>query len=684
MIKSLPIRIITVFLVICMIGFILVHRHTIQGRVQGDLQEQVQVVARSLWNIDPNQSQKYLDVVAEHYRYHSLIIRDITGAVFIESNFLPNSFTDRLFTRLGLFPVTQFSRQISYNGQVIGTIEVAWSDQSIYLYVNLIFFGILFLFILQLYNRLLQSNRELEGTVSRRTEKLQQAQRETLKGKVFTDAVIQSLPGIFYVYNSKFKLIRWNNNHEQESGYTGRELAGRDLFSWFSRKERRKLQEKMRSMDGNNFNLVMELRPVWKNGIVNPYLFSSTSIIIEGERYFIGTALNISDRKKMEDELRQALKMEAIGTLAGGIAHDFNNILAAILGYTELSQMLEEGEAVKLAEYLASIHSSALRAKELVQQILTFSRKSTRQQIVLEVELLVRETLKLLRSTIPANVTIVEEFNAGNASILADPTQIHQIVMNLCTNAYHAIGSGNGTITVRLEKVDYNLTGSEGEKRTGSSVEVLHLQVADNGCGMDSQTLAKIFDPYFTTKGVSKGTGLGLSMVHGIIESLEGDIQARSVSGKGTVFDIYLPLTNSEKPKKENVLPQESRPVNTAFHLLCVDDEPHVLGVVRDYLTGLGYQVTCRSNPTEALEELKQFPEKYSILITDMTMPAMNGIKLASQILRLNPELPVILCTGYSADINREKALALGLKGYIEKPIDLALLGRSVAAALPD
>ena len=803
MTKPLPIRYIAALLIVAIFTFVFIHRHVTRIQVQKDLEEQAQVVAPSLWNLTPKQSQKYLNVVAEQYQYHSLIIKEGTEEIFSQAHSSPSSPIDIFFNAAGLFPVTNFSQKIIFNEQPIGTVIVDWYDQSIYTYLYVLVVGLLFLSILQLYNRLILANQGLEKTVRRRTDKLQQSeakfkaildnhyqltgllspdgillsanpaslaliretqediiglsfcdcpwwskndtlkekiktavkeaqqgkfvrlevdylgdndrkyiidlslkpvfndsgeliyivpegrditelkesQQETLKEKLFTDAVIKSLPGIFYIYDEQFKLIRWNKNHETETGYTAQELSGKNILSRFTPEERDKVRTSLQGYTTNNPSLTIELNPINKDGSSRPYLYSGTMVNIEGKHYILGTAFDISDRKQIEEKLQQALKMEAIGTLAGGIAHDFNNILAAILGYTELSQILKKEKNGKLSDYLTNIHASALRARDLVQQILTFSRKGDQERVALQVSPLVKETLKMLRSTIPANIIITEDLDAEDAIILANPTQFHQVLMNLCTNGYQAIGTGSGTISVTLTTEVYTLPGAS--PACGNHSDTLHLQIADDGCGMDSKTLEKIFDPYFTTKEVHKGTGLGLSLVHGIIESHSGEIQAKSTPGKGTVFDIYLPLS-TETASTNVPRPQQIQPVDAEYHLLCVDDEPHIQNIFREYLAGLGYEVTCLSDPGAALKELQQHPKKFNLLITDMTMPTMTGVQLARQALTLNPVLPIILCTGYSTEIDREKALALGIRDYIEKPVDLTRLSRSVAEALGD
>ena len=390
---------------------------------------------------------------------------------------------------------------------------------------------------------------------------------------------------------------------------------------------------------------------------------------------FYVTALNdITDRLALENTLRQSQKMEAIGTLAGGIAHDFNNILTPILGYSELVvERLPTSSAER--ELVQEIKKAGLRAKELVKQILTFSRQTEQQRQPVMIHLIIKEALKLLRSSIPSTIDIHQDV-ADCGLVMADPTQIHQVLMNLCTNAYHAMRETGGDLSVSLSVVE--LTAQDYldnlALQPGPHVKMI---VRDTGCGMSKKLQERIFDPYFTTKKQGEGTGLGLSVVHGIVQSHQGHITVYSELGQGTEFHVYLPqvkaLTEGSAEEAGAVaIPRGSGTI------LVVDDEPAVGELLRQELLSLGYEVVLCSSSTQALETFQQNGARIDLVLTDMTMPLMNGAELTGRIKQLSPTTPVILCTGFSDIIDEEKAKRIRIDGYLFKPISLRQLAQTI------
>ncbi|HIJ89724.1 MAG: ATP-binding protein [Desulfobulbaceae bacterium] len=370
------------------------------------------------------------------------------------------------------------------------------------------------------------------------------------------------------------------------------------------------------------------------------------------------------ERCRLEARLRQSQKMEAIGTLAGGIAHDFNNILSVIFGYTELA-IIEDGDPEKRREDLKEVLEGARRAKDLVQQILAFSRKTEQRKQPLQISLIVKDALKMLRSSIPATIEIKQNITS-EGTILADSSQIHQVVMNLCVNAYHAMRETGGTLAVSLEEVE--ISGED--EGYGALIPGRHLklEVSDSGCGMSPEIREKIFEPYFTTKKTGEGTGLGLAVVHGIVKSHNGHITVYSEPGTGTTFHIYLPLVEEQAaglPVKEVVADLSGK----GEHILFVDDEPQIRDFVEMLFLRYGYRITTFTNGMQALEEFQDHPGQFDLVITDMTMPYMTGAELAQKMLGIRPDIPIILCTGQSELINREKALAMGVCDYLNKPV---------------
>jgi PAS domain S-box-containing protein len=396
-------------------------------------------------------------------------------------------------------------------------------------------------------------------------------------------------------------------------------------------------------------------------------------------RYLVHVARDITEQKKLEEDLFQAHKMEAIGTLAGGIAHDFNNILSSIIGFAELAKLNIPGDSEAVKDIDVVLESSR-RAADLVTQILTFSRKSDHQVQSIMPHLIVKESLKMLRSSLPTTVTLNEKIDIECGSIQADPTNIHQIVVNLCTNAFHAMEHEKGSLVVKLRRKEIQAEDiSENDVSPGSFIV---LSVSDTGKGMDSETIERIFEPYFTTKDIGKGTGLGLAVIHGIVRDYKGFIEVESEPGKGSTFHIYFPALEKDTVIQEKI-EEQALPTGTE-HILVVDDESSIVKLHKTILQRLGYKVTAITNSEEAFEKFLLYPDTFDLLITDQTMPHLSGVELTQGILKINPSLPIILCTGYSTVITEEKALAIGIKKYVKKPVNRSTLAKIVRQVLDE
>ncbi len=382
--------------------------------------------------------------------------------------------------------------------------------------------------------------------------------------------------------------------------------------------------------------------------------------------------LEMKERKRVESDLRQAQKMESIGTLAGGIAHDFNNILTAILGYVDLSRYSTDKS--EIASFLEEVFKAGLRAKDLVQQILTFSRQTEHELSPTLLHPIIKDSLKLLRASIPTTIEISSEIDSECGTVMADSTQLHQIMMNLCTNAYQAMQGSGGTLTVRLHECEI--------KQDVSGLPhglYVQLEIRDTGPGMDQDTLQRIFDPYFTTKEAGKGTGLGLAVVHGIVQSHDGKISVQSTLGEGTCFTILLPRCKEHEGSRE-ISSRDSGllPTGANEHLLVVDDEEEIVRMLHHLLTLFGYRVTSMTDSSEALAWFTANHHTVDLVITDMTMPKLTGLSLSKKMLQLAPDIPVILCSGYSEEINEEQVKKQGLSAFINKPIDQKILAHTV------
>ena len=398
----------------------------------------------------------------------------------------------------------------------------------------------------------------------------------------------------------------------------------------------------------------------------------------------IGSHVDITDRiqaenerKKLETQLMQAQKMEAIGTLAGGIAHDFNNILGIIVGNTELA-LDDVPEWNPAYSSLKEIKTASLRATSIVKQLLSFSRKTDQKLQPIEVAIVIKDALKFLRSTIPSTIDIHQEIQTTDETILADPTQINQIMMNLCINASHAMEQTRGKLTITVENVtlDDNSAKDYPDLKSGNHVKIM---VGDTGPGIDPEIIDRIFDPYFTTKGVGKGSGMGLAMVHGIVKSHSGSITVDSALGKGTKFSILFPLAQEKAAVEAKTIQEMPRGKET---ILFVDDEISIVNMVQRMFERLGYKVQTAITPQDALDRFALNPDHFDLVITDMTMPQMTGVKLSEKLMEIRPDIPIIICTGYSALVDEEKAKELGLAAYVMKPINMSEVAQTIRKVL--
>ncbi len=418
-----------------------------------------------------------------------------------------------------------------------------------------------------------------------------------------------------------------------------------------------------------------------REGNVQTVLLFAKRIEFGRRRVIFTVLLDITDRKDLERQLRVAQRMEAIGTLASGIAHDFNNILAAVNGFTELA-LAEAPEGGTLRANLEEVLRAGDRAADLVQHILAFSRQAEQERKPIQVHLIVKEALKLIRAALPTTVEIRQRIEADADTILGDPTQIHQVLMNLCTNAGHAMRQNGGVLEVGLHAVRFE----PGEPLPSPDLRpgaYLELSVRDTGHGMDEAVMERIFDPFFTTKEAGEGTGMGLSVVHGIVKAHQGAITVTSQPGLGTTFRVYFPLLERTEARPE---PEPSRPPQGRGQgrILLVDDEEALVRFGCKALERLGYEVVPRTNSLQALQEFLVQPDRTDLVITDLTMPLMNGIDLSREILRVRPDTPIILCTGLDTTLDVDRIRELGIRKTLRKPVRTVELANAVQELLRD
>ena len=399
---------------------------------------------------------------------------------------------------------------------------------------------------------------------------------------------------------------------------------------------------------------------------------------------FVGSAIDITpekeaqaDRERLEAQLRQSQKMEAMGTLAGGIAHDFNNILGAILGYGELAQQQSAPES-PVRRYIDNVMHAAERAKALVDRILGFSRSGLGERTHVRVQSVIEETLELIAASLPADIRLEKGLTAADAVIIGDSTQLHQVAMNLCTNAIHAMEHG-GTLTVLLERVE--LAEAQSVLRgTLSPGSYIRLVIQDTGVGIPPDVIERIFDPFFTTRGVGKGTGLGLSLVHGIVTDLGGAVDVKSVLGEGTGFEIWLPVTTEVgRPAIERV---RELPRGRGETVMIVDDEPALVALAEEMLAGFGYEPVGFESSAAALQAFRAQSERFDLVLTDEAMPDLVGTELAREIRLLRPDIPVILMSGHGGAPLAQRAAAIGVSEVLHKPLQRVDLAEALDRAL--
>ncbi|GJL62728.1 MAG: hypothetical protein NPIRA04_13820 [Nitrospirales bacterium] len=524
--------------------------------------------------------------------------------------------------------------------------------------------------VLKLYN---------ERLINRLEKKLVELERETTerkRGETRQSELLRmleaSLNELYVFHFESLRFIEVNSGAQENLGYSIEELSRLtplDLMIEFTPDSFDKLLSPIRTGGEKRIQFTTIHRR--KNGTLYPvevYLERSTS---ESLPVFMAIVLDITERKHAEEAFRQTeqklhqlQKMEALGTLSAGIAHDFNNILGAILGYTELAliKIFPNGDVY---QNLQQVLKAGNRAKELVAHILTFSRQVDQQRIPTELHVVVKEALDLLRATLPSTITIQQSLSTQPGVVLADPTQIHQVLMNLCTNAEHAMRENGGILTVSLDHVE--ISRHQETMPPELKPGFYHrLSISDTGNGIPPKIQNRIFEPFFTTKRMGEGTGMGLSVVHGIIANHEGAITVESTLGKGTRFDIYLPQTNEVIESEIEVCPP-TQPKQGC--ILFVDDEEPLTLLGQKMLQQLGYEAVVRTNSLEALRVFRKDPFHYDVVITDQTMPNLTGDALARELLSIRPELPIILCTGFSYTMTPEKATAMGIRAFLMKPI---------------
>ena len=510
----------------------------------------------------------------------------------------------------------------------------------------------------------------LEEMVEHRTSEIKRlafAFEQIVEGVIITD------PGGMIEYT--------NPAFENITGYSNTEVVGKTSAILQSRKHGEELHQNLWKtiLDGETWSGRMKDKTkdgsfVTLDVTIAPIYNDNTEIL-----GYVSITRDVTEQMKVERMLRQAQKMEAIGTLAGGIAHDFNNILSVILGYSEMGLDEDETDLSEIKDYMLQVYDSANRAKDLVSQILAFSRQTELVKKSVKMIPLVKEVAKFLKASLPSTININLKFNTNKDIIQADPTQIHQVLMNLCTNASHAMNEKGGELLIAVDKVipDLEMISRYPELK---NITYVGLEVSDTGYGISKDDLESIFVPYYTTKKQGDGTGLGLAVVHGIVTSFNGSIYVKSKPGKGTTFEVFFPLyTETGEHEEEETISSLPKGNET---ILFIDDEPGLTEIGKISLSSLGYNVIVETDPVKALERYRKDKDIIDLIITDKTMPKLNGFELSAKMKSLQQDVPIILCTGYCNAKDKEMCKKSGISDLIMKPVDRKNMATTIRRVL--
>ena len=548
-----------------------------------------------------------------------------------------------------------------------------------------------------------QLNRRLrrsESTLLLETQERRRAHDFLQQSRQQLADIIDFLPDATLAIDKGGQVIIWNKAIEKMTGIGAQEMIGKGNYAYtipfygdarpqlmdlvFGKQEKVDLHYPNVAREGATLTTEVFFPALYHNQ--GAWILAKAAPLHDQSGNVIGAIESIRDiteskraeevEKRLQAQLQQAQKMESLGTLAGGIAHDFNNILGIVIGYAEMIKD-DAPAGSSVASNIQQVLTAGQRAKELVRQILAFSRQSESEKIPLLPATIIKEAVTMLRSSLPTTITIQQDIDQGSGLILADPTQIHQVLMNLCTNAFHAMEGTGGTLSISLKEKMLSADDLCNALHMHPG-HFLQLSIGDTGPGILPEIRERMFDPFFTTKEVGKGTGMGLAIIHGIVKNSGGFVTCQSQPGEGTVFHVYLPVVADSK------LPENPPEVRLHFgneRILLIDDEEMLVQMGKSLLESLGYRVTAGTNSIEALTAFQDQPDAFDLVITDQTMPDMTGSDLAQHMLQIRPNLPIILCTGYSNMISKEQAMAMGIKGFAMKPLakkDIAVLIRQV------
>ncbi len=519
--------------------------------------------------------------------------------------------------------------------------------------------------------------------VERHLRRSERAEEQLRVQTALLDELFESAPEAIVMLDLDRRVTRVNREFTRLFGYTAEQVRGRALDTLIVPEELRPEWQRLARSVQQGQHTTMETERIRSDGIrLHVSELGAPILVASGQIASYAIYRDISERRladaerdKLETRLRQAVKLEAIGTMAGGIAHDFNNILAAILGYGDMAQNAA-AQGSMLKRYIGNVLAAAHRGKALIDQILTYSRSNRGQRSVVNVDEVLEETLDLVRVSLPEEIELVTVLAARRAAVIADPTHIHQLIMNLCRNAEHAMATG-GKLTVALNVIDAHedATLSHGLLPAG---RYIRLRVEDTGCGMTLEVAGRIFEPFFTSR--ESGTGLGLAMVQGIVTDLGGAIDVVSMPRQGSKFDIYLPRSDSEAIQKADHA--DPLPHGNGERVLLVEDEKPLMLLIEEMLAALNYEPVGYTRPSEALEEFRSDSTRFDAVMLDQLMPRMTGTELAWQMRQLRANVPVVLISGYTGPVLTQQALSAGIDHILTKPLDLRQIAEAMSKVL--
>ncbi len=651
--KNISIIFLLIFVSVLCTGSFFIEKKEL-AKDESGLRTLVQVIENAIWNYDYKGPVEYLKLAARHQSYELIKIYAVNNELFLEIDGPKLGTLDQFLVKIGLIQIRKLNTDISRSNKNIGRVEVSHRHDSIYQHLywfitlGLTFIVAIFFVRISYAKRILkQQANELEVNRDRLEEVVEERTNELSQSEKKYRALFENEQDAIIIYDPKTMIISDANPAMSEIyGYSHEELVGMDCLE-LSAEVQKSIKTASKASKSGQFSVKLRWHKK-KDGTVFPLELVVYSIELSGKLVGFTVIKDLTEQKKaqkekknLENRLNQAQKMEAIGTLAGGIAHDFNNILGAILGYAEMARD-DCPSGTTVVKDLDKVLEASNRAKDLVTQILAFSRQGDAERIPVQPTSIVGEAIKMLRPSLPATIEINQDITSTTSLVLADPTQIHQILMNLCTNAFHAMEETGGKLDIALKETHLGTEDLvyEPDVEPGTFIQ---LSVCDSGPGISPTTKERIFDPYFTTKENGKGTGMGLSIVHGIVKSYGGYISLYSELGEGTVFHVYLPVIEEDAlPEIETI----EQVVGGKERVLFIDDEKILTEMGKDMLERLGYHVTTRNSSLTALETFQNQPDQFDIVITDQTMTGMTGVDLARRMLQVRPDIPIILCTG--------------------------------------